>query len=596
METHKKANKIIHIFIMVSILTLILSLIAPLYVFAGSVTVYTDEELQKALRNKKIDTIFISPGTYYGNFTIKKRKNVSIIGLKNVIIKPSNNDKPVLSILGPRTPGYRKSNITLSNIKILGNFKKGKGLFIRNYTKIYLRNITVENFSTGIHFYGVTHSIIEESNINKNIWGVYMEPGNTHHFFKNIIASTNFTNNEIAIKLDDSESLKKVLDIENCKIKITKKYWKENDSAPGGIWSYYDNEIEISNISLEYPYPNDCAPTVMWKNKPDSERNFGGEYISLSKEIEEIYNEYKKDMDYISANFCTSKEDRIYKESLLILKNFQVQKVIYYKKKYLINIKEVNRENIGCILDFIETLILTPPYISILENKEIAKVNLKKEVSFEIADKNNIIRDYFIPLFWYFGDPLKRIKDFLSSNLYIDSKPIIDWIPDSPKVKVEKFRKNLIIYNEYMENVKLAKYWMKRVSSYIIQGDILSYEDTEKIKHILDSLERISYLKEKIVRMELFDIPLAIILLEIEKEIKKAGKDKELLKDIGLKFSSYTPIKIYATVSDAMVHLWEGINKEFKKKLKSRDFEELIQRAKTSPLWLKNQMKNLISE
>ena len=80
------------------------------------------------------------------------------------------------------------------------------------------------------------------------------------------------------------------------------------------------------------------------------------------------------------------------------------------------------------------------------------------------------------------------------------------------------------------------------------------------------------------------------------KEIDYTQSDKELLKDIGLKFSSYTPIKIYATVSDAMVHLWEGINKEFKKKLKSRDFEELIQRAKTSPLWLKNQMKNLISE
>jgi parallel beta-helix repeat protein len=116
----------------------------------------------------------------------------------------------------------------------------GYGIHLIHRSYVTLRNLEIEEFDTGIRFYGGSNNTINKNNILNNEWGIYVE-----YSKNNTLSENNITANEVGIRLTLSSN--------NVLRNNRMNNNRYNFGVSGANFVEYVNDIDTSNTVDEKP-------------------------------------------------------------------------------------------------------------------------------------------------------------------------------------------------------------------------------------------------------------------------------------------------------------------------------------------------------
>lgn len=172
-----------------------------------------------------------------------------------------------------------------------------------------------------------------------------------------------------------------------------------------------------------------------------------------------------------------------------------------------------------------------------------------------------------------------REKEIMESAVRRPVFQILDWKEATIDYSLQK--------KKFKECMQLLEGILERENS----SGALSSESLTRLYEAKSLMTQYQIYVDKVYRAFLFDAPLVLTLSTLNQRVDYAVKpgplfnDTELLKRTGQDYSKLTPIVQYVALDETHA-AWEDMNRKIKKALSKKEFDELIQLAKTQPNWL----------
>jgi len=178
--------------------------------------------------------------------------------------------------------------------------------------------------------------------------------------------------------------------------------------------------------------------------------------------------------------------------------------------------------------------------------------------------------------YYHYGDFQKRKKS---------TYELLRTLPD---YKITEWKEATLDYARLKKHYKECLEVMDAVVQNEKKGGNLSSESLDKLVRVKELFENYFIYIDKMYRAFLFDSPMTMNLVNLRLRLQYAEgyiwNNHPTIQEVGRQYSKLTPVLRYVAL-DKTHRQWEETAKELKKKLKTKEFDELKQEAKTLPDW-----------
>ncbi len=548
--------------------------------YAGEVRVSNVDEFTNALTNKDYTTIFLSPGEYVGNFTIK-RNNLTILAETpdTVKLKPLVKDKPVFHF--NNTLGFSKM-LTLRNLTFeaedIGPYTTAIDIY--SYKDITLDHIRFIGFR-----WPVTLSLIEGMSIINCNFQTFQDAISADYLsgsgaVRNCVFAANNKERSGALRIQKSSS-SGILKINDNKFDTTFAVIVKEVSG-----SY---EVRLGDNTYDtltpFIYESDTANTESLERQlldlqEEKWRNFSEDEAALVKSI--INNEQIK--QEVDARLIAAIKSTDYEERTTLLQRY---------------LQSLSQEELTAN---IENFILAVKLLAI-------PLTWEEDIFTTHANRKDLLGQqlYLWPGLKYFLPACAiavegrspDVFEMAKQNLSIEGQDAWQLVGSLPSMGVESFRTNITLYLLYREVSTSARNTALQKYNIMKNRDEAPIATVTALRNLVTSIENISALGDKEVRIFYYDLPLWIIMLQVSVAIDKADGDADKLEEVGANFASYGIIPSKGITGTSTSLAFDGLANRFKDEfgiLGKKRFNKLKTALETIPPWWQDTGAALIEE
>lgn len=551
--------------------------------YAETMVISSAEEFTAALDNKDITNIVLSPGEYLGNFTTNREGlTLSAEEPGTVILKPLEKDKPV----------FKASCLTWSKNLALINlvFESEDASALSNAIQIeWYDNVTMQgllflNFTFPITLGFIDGITIDNCVFQEFIVGIGAGSLSGNSIVKNCsFVSKNEANQRISGLTISDSTANGVLNINDNSFDTTFAVIVEKN-APSYMIVLGDN---VYDTLTPFIYQSDTTNTVRLSVLiSDLHKEISG-HITEDEWlfIRSTPNADKPEPEFV-AELRTAFEANDYVTRTTLLKR-------YLKSMFS------NTENLIPRTDYIimaiKCLAISPKWDENISETSDKRTDLLGKQLYNWPGLK-----YFLPACQLAEEgQAPDVFKMLGQNLTIGGIQARQLVGELPKTRIESFRTNFNLYEEYRNNSSAANSYAQRLKELLSSSKEAPMETVKASHALITSLQNIRAMGDKEARILYYDLPLWIIMLQVVAAIEEADGDKDKLETVGANFASYGVIKSDGIVGTSTSLAFNGLTNRFESEFGfwgKRRFNKFKTALETTPPWWKDTGGALIEQ